>query len=95
MPLLVSLLYLLLNIAIILLCAALIWWFLRWMGIVIDPWVLKICQAIVGLLIIILIVSWLMGALPPRGILGHMPSNVPGEFASLLRRLISVKVAEA
>jgi hypothetical protein len=88
MPLLISLLYLLLNIAIICLCAALIWWFLRWMGIVVDPSVLKICQAIVALLVIILIVSWFAGALPPRGILGRTGSAVPGEFASHPLRLI-------
>lgn len=90
MSLLISLLYLLLNIAIICLCAALIWWFLRWMGIVLDATVLKICQAIVALLVLILIVSWFAGILPPRGILGHMPSNVPGEFASHLVHQTSV-----
>ncbi len=84
MPLLVSLLYLLLNIAVVLLCAALIWWFLRWMGIAIDPTVYKICQAIVALIVIILIVTWFMGALPPRGIFGKIGSAVPGEFASRL-----------
>ena len=92
MPLLISLLYLLLNIAIILLAAALVWWFLRWMEIPLDPWVLKICQAIVALLIIILVVSWFAGALPPRGIFSGMGSQVPGEFASRLARLISARV---
>ena len=76
MPLLVSLLYLLLNIAIICLCAALIWWFLRWMGIAVDPTVLKIGQAIVAIIVLILIVSWFMGALPPRGILGSMGAAI-------------------
>ena len=70
MPLLISLLYLLLHIAIVVLCAALIWWALKFFGIPIDPLVLKICQFIIVLIIIILIVSWFAGVLPPRGILG-------------------------
>jgi len=70
MSLLISLLYLLLHIAIVVLCAALIWWALKWFGIPIDPLVLKICQFIIVLIIIILIVSWFAGVLPPRGILG-------------------------
>jgi hypothetical protein len=61
MDILVSLLYLLLNIAVILLVAALIVWALRWMGIAIDATVYKIGQAIVALLIIIAIVSWATG----------------------------------
>jgi hypothetical protein len=68
MSLLISVLYLLLNIAIIVLVAALVWWFLRWFGIPIDPYVLKICQAILALIIIILIVSWFAGVLPPHGL---------------------------
>jgi hypothetical protein len=71
MSLLISVLYLLLNIAVILLCAALIYWFFKWIGIGIDPWVLKIAQAIVALLILILIVSWFAGALPSRGLFGY------------------------
>jgi hypothetical protein len=70
MSLAISLLYLLLNIAVVGLCAALIWWALRWFGIPIDPMVLKICQFILALIIIILIVSWFAGVLPPRGIFG-------------------------
>jgi hypothetical protein len=61
MDILVSLLYLLLNIAVILLVAALIVWALRWIGVAIDPTVYKIGQAIVVLLIIIAIVSWATG----------------------------------
>ena len=61
MGLLISFLYLLLNIAIILLVAALIVWVLRWLGIGIDPMVYKIGQAIVALLIIIAIVVWVSG----------------------------------
>jgi hypothetical protein len=72
MSLLISLLYLLLNIAIIALCAALIWWALSWFGIAIDPLVLKIMQAILAIIVIILIVSWFAGILPPRGILGRL-----------------------
>jgi hypothetical protein len=68
MGLLISLLYLLLNIAIVVLCAALIWWALRWFGIAIDPFVLKICQFILAVIIIILIVSWFAGAIPPHGV---------------------------
>jgi hypothetical protein len=67
MTMLISLLYLLLNIAVVVLCAALIWWALRWFGIVVDPYVLKIAQFIVALIVIILIVSWFAGVLPPRG----------------------------
>ena len=59
--LLISFLYLLLNIAIILLVAALIVWVLRWLGIGIDPMVYKIGQAIVALLIIIAVVVWVSG----------------------------------
>jgi hypothetical protein len=70
MPLIISLLYLLLNIAVIVLCAALILWALRWFGIPIDETVLKIGQFIVVILIIILIVSWFAGVLPSRGLLG-------------------------
>jgi hypothetical protein len=70
MSLLISLLYLLLHIAIVALCAALIWWALRWFGIPIDPLVLKICQFIVAVIVLILIVSWFAGVLPPRGIFG-------------------------
>jgi len=70
MSLLISLLYLLLNIAIVVLCASLIWWALRWFGIAVDPFVLKIAQFILAVIVLILIVSWFAGALPPRGILG-------------------------
>lgn len=61
MSLLISFLYLLLNIAIILLVAALIVWVLRWLGIGIDPTVYKIGQVIVALLVIIAIVVWVSG----------------------------------
>ena len=70
MSLLVSVLYLLLNIAVVLLVAAIIWWFWRWMGLPMDPWVLKLCQVIVALIVIILIVSWFAGAIPARGLFG-------------------------
>jgi hypothetical protein len=68
MPLLLSVLYLLLNIAVVVLCAALIWWALKFFGIAIDPTVLKIGQFIVALIVIILIVSWFAGVLPPHGV---------------------------
>ena len=61
MSLLISFLYLLLNIAIILLVAAIIVWVLRWLGIGIDPMVYKIGQAIGALLIIIAVVVWVSG----------------------------------
>jgi len=76
MTLLISLLYLLLNIAVVVLCAAIIWWFLKWIGIAIDPLVLKIAQAVVGLIVLILIVTWFAGALPPRGIFSTGPFHV-------------------
>jgi len=63
MGILISFLYLLLHIAVILLIAAVIVWLLRWAGIGIDPQVYKICQAIVGLLIIIAVIMWASGAL--------------------------------
>ena len=63
MNILVSLLYLLLHIAVILLVAAIIVWVLRWMGIAIDPMVYKIGQAIIGLLILIAVVVWITGVL--------------------------------
>jgi hypothetical protein len=58
---LMSFLYLLLNIAIIVLVAALILWVLKIVGIGIDPLVYKIGQVIVALLIIIAIVLWISG----------------------------------
>jgi hypothetical protein len=73
MPLLISLLYLLLNIAIVVLCAALIWWAVRWFGIAVDPFVLKVSQFILVVIIVILIFSWFAGALPPRGVFGGLP----------------------
>ncbi len=72
MSLLVSVLYLLLNIAVVLLVAAVLYWFWRWMGLPMDPWVLKILQVILALIILILVVSWFAGVLPPRGIFGHL-----------------------
>ncbi len=72
MDLIVSLLYLLLNIAVVVLVAAIIVWFVRWMGISIDPWVFKICQLILALIVLILIVSWFAGVIPPRGIFYRM-----------------------
>lgn len=73
MTLLVSLLYLLLNVGVVMLCAALIWWALRWFGVPVDPLVLKICQFILVVIVIILIASWFSGAIPPRGIFGGVP----------------------
>jgi len=90
MSMVISVLYLLLNIALIVLVAALLWWGLRWLGIGIDPWVFKICQMILALIILILIVSWLAGVIPVRGVFGSGRSIVPGEFALLLGRRISV-----
>lgn len=63
MSLIVSVLYLLLHIAVILLCAAILVWGLKWLGIPIDPTVYKIGQVIVGLLILIAIVVWISGVL--------------------------------
>jgi hypothetical protein len=67
MSIVVSLLFLLLYIAVVCLCAALIVWFLRGMGIGIDPMVYKIGQAILALIVLILIVSWIAGVLPLAG----------------------------
>jgi hypothetical protein len=72
MSLLISLLYLLLNVAIVVLCAALVYWALRVFEVPLDPWVLKILQFILAIIVIILIVSWFAGALPPRGIFGRL-----------------------
>jgi len=58
---LISFLYLLLNIAIIVLIAAIIVWVLKIFNIGIDPTVYKIGQVIVALLIIIAIVWWASG----------------------------------
>jgi hypothetical protein len=63
MSILISLLYLLLYIAIILLVAAILVWGLRWLNIPIDATVYKIGQVIVGLLILIAIVVWITGVL--------------------------------
>jgi hypothetical protein len=46
---------------------------LRWFGIGIDPMVLKICQFIVAVIVLILIVSWFAGVMPPRGIFSEVP----------------------
>jgi hypothetical protein len=72
MGLLISLLYLLLHIAIVALCAALILWALRWSGVAIDPWAMKIGQLIFALIVVILIISWISGVLPPRGLFGTL-----------------------
>jgi hypothetical protein len=85
-PLILSLLYLLLNLAVLALVGALILWALRFFSVPLDPLVLKIAQGIFALIAIILIVSWLLGALPPRGIFGGS-SVAPGEFASRLHLL--------
>jgi hypothetical protein len=79
MPLLISLLYLLLNIAIILLVAAIIWWALQLLKIPIDANVMRIGQIIVGLIILIYVVSWLAGVIPARGVFGGVRQL--GEFA--------------
>jgi hypothetical protein len=63
MNILVSFLYLLLHIAVIILIAACIVWFLKWLNIAIDPLVYKCGQAIVALLILIAVVVWLSGLL--------------------------------
>jgi len=68
MDLIVSVLYLLLNIAVLLLVVALVWWFLKWVGIGLDPWVYKLCQVVVALLVLIMVVSWFAGIMPPHGI---------------------------
>jgi energy-coupling factor transporter transmembrane protein EcfT len=81
MPLLISLLYLLLNIAIVVLCAALIYWALKVFGIPMDPWVMKILQFILALIVIILIVSWFAGVLPQRGIFGRL-GDTPGKSST-------------
>jgi len=73
MTLLLSLLYLLLNIAVVVLCAALIWWALRWFGIAVDANVLKVGQFILAVIVLILIVSWFAGVLPPRGVFSTGP----------------------
>ena len=61
MDLLVSLLYLLLTIAVIVLVAALLVWGLRQMGIAIDPQIFRIGQLILALVILIAIVTWIAG----------------------------------
>ena len=85
MSLLISVLYLLLNIAIIVLVAAIIWWVLNMLGVPLDPTVMKIAQVILALIVLILVVSWLAGVVPPRGVFGSR-SIVPGEFAFHLDR---------
>jgi hypothetical protein len=62
MSLLVSALFMLLNVAIILLIAYVILWVVRdWFGATIDPMVLKFAQVVVALLCLIVIVIWLTG----------------------------------
>ena len=64
MGLLVSALYMLLNIAIILLVAYVLLWVIRdWFGVSIDGMVLKFAQIVVALLCLIVIVIWLSGVL--------------------------------
>lgn len=66
MNLLVSFLYLCLNIAIIVFVAYCIVWVLKWLNVAIDANVYRIGQIIVALLIIIAVVLWAMGAMPPH-----------------------------
>lgn len=73
MSLLISVLYLCLNIAILVLAVAIIAWVLRWLGIPIDPTVQKVAILIIALIIIILIVSWLAGIIPSKGLFGNIP----------------------
>ena len=64
MNLVISFLFLLLNIAIILLVAYAILWVVRdWFGVAIDPQVLKFAQIVVGLFCLIAVVMWLSGVL--------------------------------
>ena len=64
MNLVISFLFLLLNIAIICLIAYAILWVCRdWFSMTIDPQVLKFAQIVVGLIVLIAIVMWLSGVL--------------------------------
>ena len=63
-PMLISFLYLLLNIAIIVFVALIIVWLLRVVGISIDGNVYRAGQIIVVLLIVIAVAMWLMGSGP-------------------------------
>jgi lysylphosphatidylglycerol synthetase-like protein (DUF2156 family) len=64
MDIVVSLLYLLLYIAAVCLCAALIVWLMRQMGIAVDPQTYRIAQIVLALIVLILVVSWVAGILP-------------------------------
>lgn len=62
MSLLLSALYMLLNVAIILLIAYVILWVVRdWFGVSIDGTVLKFAQIVVALLCLIVVVIWIAG----------------------------------
>ncbi len=64
MNLVISFLYLLLNIAIILLIAYALLWVIRdWFSIAVDGNVLKFAQIVVGLLCLIAVAVWLAGAI--------------------------------
>jgi hypothetical protein len=52
MDIVVSLLYLLLYIAAVCLCAALIVWFMRQMGIAVDPQTYRIAQIVLALIVL-------------------------------------------
>jgi ATP/ADP translocase len=72
MSLLISFLYLLLHIAVILFIAYAILWVLRdWLGVTIDPMMMKFGQAIVVLLCVIAIVIWV------AGVTGHTAYRLP------------------
>ena len=61
---LIGFLYALLYCAIIILIAFIFLWGFRWItGQTIDPQVYKWCQAVIGLLCVIVLVTWLLSAL--------------------------------
>jgi hypothetical protein len=64
MGIVVSLLYLLLYVAAACLCAVLIVWVMRQMGVAIDPHTYRIGRIVLALIVLILIVSWVAGILP-------------------------------
>jgi hypothetical protein len=86
MSMVISLLYLLLNIGLVVLVAYGLLWALRWLEIPIDGKVLKVCQFILAVIVLILIASWFAGVLPPRGVFGRLSGpqyDVPFRLALL------------
>jgi hypothetical protein len=69
----ISFLWMLVTICLILIIAYAMLWVISWFGWSIDANVLKFCKVLVALLCLIVIVTWLFGALGGAMGLSHAP----------------------